>query len=174
MKLVVPVTAMMVGTGFCCCCGGGDGDQVSINLDGDAMDRLIHEVKSKVGSGDSAADQDDADQGGGGASAAGVTGMAAGTCGIFKSTRFVAPSGFKVKLCTEAAQNDAIILEGAGTPADACAVAKTWAKEEGYSIVAESDAAGTIGIYATKGDHSLSVGCNTVLGQTVLTVAAMH
>jgi hypothetical protein len=174
VKLVVPVAAMMVGTAFCCCCGGGGGDEVTVNVDEGAMDRLIQEVTSRMGSGDRPVSEDGAGDEAQASKVPGGAGIAGGTCGLFRSGGFSAPAGFKVKLCTEAAENDTLILEGSGAPADACAVGKAWAKDQGYSIVAESDSSGTIGIYATKGDHSLSIGCNTVMGQTLLTLSAMH
>lgn len=166
MKLILPLAFISIGSAFCCCCGGNTLD----DLENGKFDELMEDAQS---GGDATTDapSDDAaqkaDEGGGG----GGGSMAAGTCGKFKEWNMPSPSGFSVMSCVESGGNDSIVLTGSGSPSDACKVVRAWVKDSGFSIVADSDSMGTVGIVASKDAMNLAIGCNDVAGSTMIAVS---
>lgn len=156
MKLLLPVSAIVIAAGFCCCCGGDDmTSQLSeLGVPTDGMPAL----------GDAPA----ADAGGGAASGGGVA--LAGTCGKFKEKGLTAPSGASVMVCSEGGGNDSIVLSGGGAPADTCKTIKAWAEGVGYTTEFDTNAAGTWAVTMKGSTDRLTIGCTEMAGSTTTSV----
>ncbi len=162
MKLVIPLAFMSIGSALCCCCGGSTFEDFE---NGNFEEMLENAAEAPAEGTEAPAEEGGAEQAAAGGS------MAAGTCGKFKEWSLPSPSGFSVTSCVESGGNDSIVLSGSGSPSDACKGIRSWVKDSGFSIVADSDAMGSVGIVASKDAMNLAISCTDMMGSTIIAVS---
>lgn len=157
MKLLLPVSTIVIAAGFCCCCGGDDvTSQLSeLGVPTDAI--------PVTGGGDATAEAPAEAPAGGGSALA-------GTCGKFKEKGMTAPAGASVMVCSEGGGNDSIVLSGGGSPADTCKGIKAWAEGAGYTTEFDTNAAGTWAVTMKGATDRLTIGCTEMAGSTTTSV----
>ena len=161
MKLFIPVAGILFAIGACCC---GDMDQMTEQMKDLNPDAATTPAPTEVPtvSGSSSAPVS------GSASASGTA--VDGACGRYKDWGLTAPSGFKVVACSDDAGSGGIVLQGAGSPADACKAVKAWAEGAGGKVTMESSM-GAETVMLTKDTTQITAACTDATGQTTISIA---
>lgn len=168
MKLLLPVGAIIFGSGFCCCSGEffegfkkGAEEAVERAQSGQAVEAPIAPVEP-AGPGMAAP------------AAPGGTSKLEGACGSFAGLGVTAPTGAKMTLCTADPSGDTLIFTSPVDTAATCAGLKDWAVAAGFTVKSDGNFAGTSSIVAERGSEELVIGCTNVLGNNSVTMALRH
>ena len=163
MKLLIPVGAIIFGSGFCCCSGDF--------LEGfkQGAEEAIHEAEQKEAGGSTAAPEGGAADGGGGTEVA--AGALDGTCGRFKEMGVTAPAGSKVTMCTTDDSSTTLLVNTEVDTEAACKTFKGWVEGQGFTIQTEGTFGGTSSIVAHKDSDQLVIACMKVMGKNSVTLS---
>lgn len=151
MKLAIPATGIIVGSGLCCCCGDF-GNQFS-DFGVDQNDFAVPE-----GTPDAVPAPD---AGGGGSG---------DLCGRYGSLGVTVPSGLNVVACTDDGTNASLIMQGSGSPKDACTGLKSWGTGAGWNVVTEADLGGSYTVIMGKEGNNLTLACTDLTGSTTVSM----
>jgi len=155
MKLFIPVVGILFSIAACCC---GDMGEFA-----EKMEEIKVEAPQDEGSTDKGEEKTEAKASAGEA--------VEGACGRYKDWGMTAPSGFKVVACSDDAGSGGIVLQGAGSPSDACKMIKVWAEGTGAKLTTEANMGGTTSLIYQKDDTQITAACTDATGQTTLSVA---
>lgn len=158
MKLFIPVVGILFSIAACCC---GDMGELA-----EKMEEIKVEAPKDEGSADKEEGKEEKTE------AKSASGEAVeGACGRYKDWGMTAPSGFKVVACSDDAGSGGIVLQGSGSPSDACKVIKSWAEGTGAKLTTEANMGGTTSLIYQKDDTQITAACTDATGQTTLSVA---
>ena len=157
MKLMLPVAGMVVAAGSCCCCG----------LDPQALIEGLEEYADQGSSTDVIVGGEDAEA----APVATAGGSTEGLCGRLKSDGLTLPSGLSVLNCGNYGGSESLLLQGSGSPKDACAHIKGWASGAGWTIKHDVESMGSYAITATETGHNMTIACSDSGGRSTVSVS---
>lgn len=164
MKVLIPVGAIIVGSGFCCCSGEF--------LEGfkQGAQEAIQEAEQKQAEAEGTAVAGAEQPMAGSATAAPGTALE-GACGRFKTMGITAPAGTKVTVCTTDSGSDSLILELGVDPESACKTFKGWAESNGFTVQSEGTFGGTSSVVAYSSTDQFVAGCMNVMGKDTATLS---
>lgn len=154
MKLFIPVAGIIFSIGACCCGDMGDLE---------ALSKQVEEVQieTPASGGDKPAEAKPSSGGS----------AVSGSCGRFKDWGIQAPSGFNVVACSDDSGSGGLVMQGAGSPADACKVIRSWAEGTGAKLTTEATMGGTTSLIYQKDGTQITAACTDATGQTTVSVA---
>ncbi len=158
MKLFIPVVGIIFSIGACCC---GNMDELT-----EKMDEIKVEAPMDGGSTTTTTTSSTTTTSGSSEGDA-----VDGACGRFKDWGVKAPSGFKSVACSDDAGSGGLVLQGSGSPADACKVIKAWAEGTGAKLTTESNMGGTTALIYQKDDTQITAACTDATGQTTVSIS---
>jgi len=104
-------------------------------------------------------------------SAATPAGTVDGACGRYRDWGLKVPAGFTVLACSDALDSGGIVLQGAGSPTEACKVVRAWAEGTGATLAMENAMGGTSSMIFEKENAQITVACTDVTGTTTISIA---
>ena len=160
MKLLVPVVGIVFSIGACCCGDMGGLEERMEELQGAAVEDA-EAVPVEAPSAEAAAVP----------SAATPAGTVDGACGRYRDWGLKVPAGFTVLACSDAPDAAGIVLQGAGSPTEACKVVRAWAEGTGATLAMENAMGGTSSLIFEKENAQITVACTDVTGTTTISIA---
>lgn len=157
MKLFIPVVGIIFAIGACCCGDMGE------------LTEKMEEMKVETTDGGSTTTTTTSSST---TTTSGGSGEAvSGACGRFKDWGVKAPSGFNSVACSDDNGSGGLVLQGSGSPADACKVIKAWAESTGAKLTTEAAMGGTTSLIYQKDDTQITAACTDATGQTTVSIA---
>lgn len=152
MKLFLPVAGIIFSIGACCC---GNLEEYQQKVD----------AKQEEVSTPATAQKPD------GPKPAASGAAAEGSCGRFKDWSVPAPSGLKVLACSDEGGTGSLVMQGSGSPADACRAIRGWADGLGAKLTTEASMGGTTSLIYSKDSTQIVAACTDATGQTTVSLS---
>ncbi|MFZ5480402.1 MAG: hypothetical protein ACOZNI_26800 [Myxococcota bacterium] len=164
MKLLFPVTGIVVLSGVCCCGdfmeGFEEGMEIGMKADGEGSEVTVSQEMAdgtKVTSSTTEGGTLEATLG--------------GSCGRYKDWGMSAPSGWSVQACSDDGTNGGLTMNGGSDPSAACKDLKGWATGKGFSVSMENEMAGTTSIILEKDATRMTMACTSMGGMNNVSIA---